>query len=348
MLSERQMLILRMIVDDYVRFAEPVGSRTISKHPGLELSAATIRNEMADLEEMGYLEQPHTSAGRVPSQQGYRFYVDHLMSQEAHLGAEDIRRIKSLFTRRVDEMERLVKQAAVILSSLTRYAGVVLGPSAYETTLRRVQFVPLSDRTAVVLVITSSGQVHNKTINLPDGISGGDVERLFNILNEKLQGTPMYRIRSRIQEEIAQQLARHLEDYEESMRLLDQILVSLSAEADAKVYLGGATHMLEQPEFRDVQKVLPVLTWLESAERVAEALRTDEGGGELRVRIGGENGVLTLQDCSLLTATYQVGGAPLGVIAVIGPTRMDYARVIRLMEVLSRGMTDAAARYFTG
>jgi heat-inducible transcriptional repressor len=190
--------------------------------------------------------------------------------------------------------------------------------------------------------------VHNKTVSLPDGISSGDAERLFNILNERLHGTPMYRIRSRIQEEIAQQMARHLEDYEESMRLLDQILVSLSAEADAKVYLGGATHMLEQPEFRDVQKVLPVLNWLESTERVAKTLRSEENSGELRVRIGGENGVLTLQDCSLVTATYQVGGAPLGVIAVVGPTRMDYARVIRLMELLSRGMTDAVERYFTG
>ena len=334
------MLILRMVVDDYVRSAEPVGSRTISKHAGLDLSAATVRNEMSDLEEMGYLEQPHASAGRIPSQLGYRFYVDHLIADEAHLTGMEVGRIRMLFEERIGELERVAQQAAVMLSELTRYTGVALGPRVYDTTMKSLQFVPLGDRSAVVLVITSSGQVQNRTVSVPEGVSGRGIEELFSILSAKLHGTPMYRIRSRILEEITSEMKRDLEDCEEAMRLLDQIVFLLDGEKDVKVFLGGATNMLEQPEFRDVQKVRPVLSWLEQPGHVAEALQFGDGRHAVSVRIGGENGDRTLQDCSLITATYEVGGVPLGAIGVIGPTRMEYARVIRLMSELSRGMTN--------
>lgn len=352
MLTDRQMRILRMIVDDYIRSAEPIGSRTLSKQMALDVSAATIRNEMADLEELGYLEQPHTSAGRVPSQQGYRYYVDHLLSEEAVLTPEDVKGIRSLFSERIVEMERVAREAAVMISDLTRYTGVVLGPQVYDTTLKKLEIIPLNERSAVVLIVTSAGAVQNKTVTLPEGISPADVERLFSILNHRLAGTPMYRIRSRVLQEITSEIARHVEDYEEAMKLLDRILPALTGERDARVYLGGATNMLEQPEFRDLQRVRAVLSWLEQPSHVAEALRGDERGLEhlpgvrVKVRIGGENGAGTLQDCSLITATYAVGDVPIGVIGVIGPTRMEYARVMRLMKALSDNMTDVFSRFY--
>ncbi|MCY0875988.1 MAG: heat-inducible transcriptional repressor HrcA [Firmicutes bacterium] len=347
MLTDRQMLILRMVVDDYVRSMEPVGSRTIAKHPELTLSAATIRNEMADLEELGYLEQPHTSAGRIPSQLGYRFYVDHLIKMHSKLSPTDVDSIKSLFGERVNEVERVAQQTAVILSGLTQYTSVVLGPQVYETTLRSLQIVPLSDHTAVVLVVTSSGQVQNRTVTFPEGISLRESQRLVKLLNDRLQGTPMYRIRSRMMEELSREISRHMEDYEEALRLLDQIVTVIDSEATEKVFLGGATNMLLQPEFRDVQKATPVLTWLEHKDRVGDALREEGSSGDkLKIRIGGENDIAMLQGCSVITATYQVGDNPFGVIGVIGPTRMDYGRVIALLDAMSQGLSDMYARLY--
>lgn len=347
MLTERQMLILRLIVDNYVLSAEPVGSRTISKQADLGLSAATIRNEMADLEEMGYLEQPHASAGRIPSQLGYRFYVDHLLSQGADLSAAEIERVKSLFTERIGEMERVAQQTASFLSNLTQYTAVVLGPQVYDTTLKSLQLVPISDRTAVALVVTSTGQVHNRTVTIPEGIPVRDIERMFKVLDKKLSGIPLYRIRSRALEEITLELARHMNDFEEAMRVLDQVISWMGEDSEGKLYVGGTTNMLLQPEFQDVQKAKTVLTWLEHHQDVMEALRSDETvRGRLQVRIGGENDVLTLRDCSLVTATYHVGGAPVGVVGVLGPTRMDYARVIPLLDQISKTMTELFTKFY--
>lgn len=345
MLTERQMLILRMVVEDYVRSVEPVGSRTISKHSQMGISAATIRNEMADLEELGFLEQPHTSAGRIPSQLGYRFYVDHLLASETQLTVKDVGAIKSLFSDRVNEVERMAQQTAQILSGLTQYTSIVLGPQVYETTLRNLQIIPLSERSAVVLVVTSSGQVQNKTVTFPEGVSLRESERLVRLLNDKLQGTPMFRIRSRVMEEIMRELSRHMEDYEEAVRLLDQIVTVIEGDVEEKVFLGGATNMLLQPEFRDVQKVTPVLTWLEQKERVLGVFR-DDARLKLRIRIGGENDNEMLQDCSIITATYQVGDSPLGVMGIIGPTRMEYGRVIQLLDAMSKEMTALYARFY--
>lgn len=346
MLTERQMMILRMVVDDYVRSVEPVGSRTISKHSELGLSAATIRNEMADLEDLGFLEQPHTSAGRIPSQLGYRYYVDHLLATDVQLTERDVTAIKRLFGERVSEVERVAQQTALILSGLTQYTSVVLGPQIYETSLRSLQIVPLGDHSAVVLVVTSAGQVQNRTVTFPDGVSARDAERLVRILNDKLQGVPMYRIRSRVMEEIMREVSRHIEDYEDAVRLLDQIVTVLDGDNQEKVFLGGATNMLLQPEFRDVHKVTPVLSWLEHKERVLGALREgDSWQQKLNVRIGGENDNELLHDCSVVTVTYQVGGSPLGVIGLIGPTRMEYARVIQLLDRAARGLTELYAQH---
>lgn len=348
MLTDRQMLILKMIVDDYVRSAEPVGSRTISKHPDLGFSAATIRNEMADLEELGFLEQPHTSAGRIPSQLGYRYYVDHLMTG-AHLDQDEITMIRSVFSERMSEIERVAQQTVQILSGLTQYTAVVLGPQVYDTTLRSLQVVPLSERTAVVLVVTSAGQVHNKTVSIPEDVSVREVEHLVRRLNDRLVGTPMYRIRSRTLEEIMRDVARSVEDYENAIRILDQILPIEAGTTDNRVYVGGSTNMLLQPEFKDVQKAKSVLSWLEKPVEVFGLLKA-EGvlHKRIQIRIGGENDVETLQECSLVTMTYYTGDSPVGIVGVIGPTRMEYGRVIQLLSHLTVGLSDVLTKFYGG
>nr|WP_272879645.1 heat-inducible transcriptional repressor HrcA [Sulfoacidibacillus ferrooxidans] len=346
-MTERQLMVLRLIVDNYVLSAEPVGSRTISKQADLGLSAATIRNVMADLEEMGYLEQPHASAGRIPSQLGYRFYVDHLLSQGSDLSAQEIGRVKSLFAERIGEMERVAQQTASFLSNLTQYTAVVLGPQVYDTTLKSLQLVPISDRTAVALVVTSNGQVHNKTVTVPDGLLIKDFEQMFKILDKKLVGIPLYRIRSKALEEITLELARHMNDFEEAIRVLDQVLAWMGEDSEGKLYVGGTTNMLLQPEFQNVQKAKSVLTWLEHHQNVMDVLRGDDATGErLQVRIGGENELLTLRDCSLVTATYHVGITAIGVVGILGPVRMDYARVIPLLDQISKDMTELFTKFY--
>ncbi len=349
MLTERQKLILRKIVEDYVRSAEPVGSRSISKHVEMELSAATIRNEMADLEEQGYLEQPHTSAGRVPSQQGYRYYVDHLLQLGERLDSQEVAKLKALFSERVDEIEKVAQQTALYLSTFTQYTAVVLGPQVYDNSLRSLQVVPLGEHSAVLLVVTSSGQVHNKTVSFPDDISLAQVEKLVRLLNDKLMGVPIYQMRSRIIEEISHEVARQMRDFEEAQRILDSLLGAFVSDKDGKVYLGGTTNMLLQPEFHNVEKAKSVLSWLENRDSVFKALsresRTDDSP---TVRIGGENELAMLQNCSLVTATYNVSGAPVGVIGIIGPTRMEYGRVIGLLDVLSHEMSKLVTKWYSG
>ena len=349
MLSERQKMILHMIVEDYVQSAEPVGSRSISKHVDMGLSAATIRNVMADLEDQGYLEQPHTSAGRVPSQQGYRFYVDHLLGHSERLEPQEIAKMKSLFSERVDEIEKVAQQTALYLSNFTQYTAVVLGPQVYDTSLRSLQVVPINEHSAVLLVVTSSGQVQNKTVNFPEDISLSQVEKMVQLLNEKLVGIPMYQMRSRIFEEISQETTRQMRDFEEAQRILDRLMEVIVAQKDGKVYLGGTTNMLLQPEFHNVEKAKSVLSWLEQHDLVFKALLQESRHNvPLSVRIGGENELAMLQDCSLVTATYKIGGAPVGVIGIIGPTRMEYGRVMGVLNYLSKEMSQLVTKWYSG
>src|SRR6478752_681894 len=186
MLTERQRMILSAIIDDYVRSAEPIGSRSISKRGNVGFSPATIRNEMSDLEEMGYLEQPHTSAGRIPSHKGYRYYVDHLL-QHGTLHDNDLNSMKGAFAERIQEMEGVIQHVAGMLSSLTNYTSIVLGPEVFSTTLKHLQIIPLTETTAVAIIVMNTGHVENKTVSIPEGIRMSEIEKVVNILNAKLK-----------------------------------------------------------------------------------------------------------------------------------------------------------------
>jgi heat-inducible transcriptional repressor len=339
MLTERQQLILRIIVDDYVQSAEPVGSRLISKHIEVSLSPASIRNVMADLEEMGYLEQPHISSGRVPSEKGYRFYVDHLLPP-VKISEEEVSAIRRLLMERIDEMEQVVQQTAQILSSLTNYTSIVLGPQIYEQTLKHLQLIPLHERSAVAIMVTNTGRVENKIVTVPEGISLDEIRKLVAILNEKLAGTPIYQIKKRLYDEISHELRRYMEQFEGAMDLFNQIM---KTDANERIYLGGTAKILDQPEFRDVERLRPLLDILEHSQTVVQLLGTNEEPG-IRVRIGQENDVDELKNCSVISASYSIDDKQVGAIGVIGPTRMDYARVIKIIHHLAAGLSAVLTR----
>ncbi|WP_028399256.1 heat-inducible transcriptional repressor HrcA [Ectobacillus panaciterrae] len=334
MLTERQLLILQIIIDDFIHSAQPVGSRTLSKKEEITFSSATIRNEMADLEELGYIEKTHSSSGRVPSEKGYRFYVDHLLSPQ-HLPQEDVVQVKSVFAERMIEMEKLAQQSAKILSDLTSYTAIVLGPKVSENKLKNVQIVPLGNQAAVAIIVTDSGHVQSKTITVPEFIEVTDLEKMMNILNEKLAGVPISELHNKIFKEIVMVLRQHVHNYDQAMKLLDGTFQFPSPE---KIYFGGKTNMLAQPEFHDIHKVRSLLNMIEQEQEFYHLLRNKEIG--IQVKIGRENGASAMEDCSLITASYSLGEEQLGTFAILGPTRMNYARVISLLQLFTGQLTN--------
>lgn len=341
MLTDRQRMILNAIVDDYIRSAEPVGSRSISKRGDVGFSPATIRNEMADLEELGFLEQPHTSAGRIPSTKGYRYYVDHLV-KVGDVGERELARIRSFFAEKMMQMEQVIQHAAMILSNMTNYTSIVLGPEVFNNSLKAFNLVPLNDSTAVAIIVTNTGHVENRTISLPPGIEMPEMEKVVRILNTKLVNVPMHRLKSALYNEVGEELGRYVERCEQILSILDQ---ALATDTDAaKVFLSGTSNMLAQPEFKDVDKAKSILDVLDETPELMRMFSSLPQG--IRIRIGRENENEALANCSLITATYSVDGQSLGTIGLLGPTRMDYGKVIGLMDALSKDMAVLLARWY--
>jgi len=340
MLSERQKMILSAIIDDYIRSAEPVGSRSISKRGDVGYSPATIRNEMSDLEELGFLEQPHTSAGRVPSHKGYRYYVDHLLSPGS-LSALEKETITAFFQNKILEMEGVVQQAASILSSLTNYTAIVLGPETYKTTLASLQLIPLNERSAVAIIVTNTGHVENRTVTIPEGVPVNEMEKFVNVINAKLKGIPLYRLRSKLYSELINELSRHVARYEELIAVIETVLQS--DESD-RLYLGGATNMLTQPEFKDVDKVKTILDLFDQTQTLLRMFESTPAG--IQVKIGGENSLEAINNCSMITASYSIDGQSVGMIGILGPTRMDYRKVIAVLDLFTKDMTNSLSRWF--
>ncbi len=340
MLTERQRMILHAIVDDYIRSAEPVGSRSISKRGDIGFSPATIRNEMADLEELGFLEQPHTSAGRVPSTKGYRYYVDHLI-QLNEVSEQDLSLARSFVTEKMNQMEQVIQHTAMIMSNLTNYTSILLGPEMFNTSLKHFGFIPLDQSSAVAIIVTNTGHVENRTISLPPGVKMDEMEQVVQILNTKLAGVPLIRLKSKLYSEVGQELARHVDHYEQMLGVLES---ALSNDDEQRIFLSGTTNMLTQPEFKDVDKVKTILDLLDETPTIMKMF-TDLPAG-IQVRIGTENDHKAISDCSLITATYAVDGQSLGTIGILGPTRMEYGKVISLLDLISKDMAVLLGRWY--
>jgi heat-inducible transcriptional repressor len=340
LLTDRQLLILQVIVDDFIRSAQPVGSRSLSKKEDISFSSATIRNEMADLEELGYIEKTHTSSGRVPSEKGYRYYVDHLLSPQA-LNQQDVSIIQSIFAEKIYEFEKIIQRSAKILSELTNYTSIVLGPAASINKLKRIQIIPLNKETAVAIFVTDTGHVENRTFSLPASIDVSDLEKTVNILNDRLAGVPLEDLNDKIYKEVAMLLRQHIHNYD---LMLHTVADSLKMPVTEKLFFGGKTNMLSQPEFHDISKIRTLLTMIDQEEWIYNLIRKDSAG--IHVKIGTENNISAMDNCSLITATYSVGVEKLGTIAILGPTRMEYSRVIGLLQLLSNDLTAVLTRLY--
>ena len=337
-MDERKLRILRAIIDDYILTGVPVGSRTISKKYEMGLSSATIRNEMSDLEELGFLDQPHVSAGRVPSAKAYRLYVDILL-QTGIIQDDSAESIMSHFTGRVHQMEDVIDHAARVLSSMTQYTAVVLSPNGREPKLETLQLVPVSAGSALVVIVTDQGIIRDSVIRISPDMDGDTLYAISRTLTRELRGytltkaceaLPLLIQRMDGNEEVLRGLYGYLNEGRENVR-------------GSHVAVGGTSNMLSYPEYSDMDKARNFLSLMETRDKLADIIR---GNGEMAftVRIGPETGVPEMADCSIVTATYSSRGGQQGTIGVIGPTRMRYSRVISILNMMGHQLTDM----FTG
>lgn len=340
MLTDRQLLILQVIIDDFIRSAQPVGSRTLAKKEEINFSSATIRNEMADLEELGFIEKTHTSSGRIPSEKGYRYYVDHLLSPQ-QLQQQDVQQIKSIFAERIFELEKIVQRSAKILSDLTSYTAIMLGPAVMEHKLKKLQIIPLNRETAVAIIVTDTGHVENRSFHIPATINASDLEKIVNILNERLVGASLVELNDKIFKEVAQLLRQHIQHYD---LMLDTVAQTLQIPANDRLFFGGKTNMLKQPEFHDIEKIRSLLMMIEQEDGIYDLIRKTPSG--ITVKIGRENNNSAMDNCSLITANYAIGDEKLGTIAILGPTRMEYSRVISLLQFISRDLSMVLTKLY--
>ncbi len=333
-LDERKYMILKAIIDDYIMTAMPVGSRTISRKSGVGFSPATIRNEMSDLEELGYLAQPHTSAGRIPSNKAYRLYVDRLVHLQGISDAEKTR-IDSYMHKRSEQIEELIRAAANVLSDATQYTSVIVAPQLRSLRIKRVQLVPVSETTALMIVVTSAGIVKDAVIRVPEGLLPEHLFQISEMLTEQLNEHTLNEVRQ-IFAVLFRDLSKHRRLLGGVMQAMEDKLVE---DAPEDVIVGGTTKMLDYPEYSDVEKAKGILSILESKARLAGLLKRN-GGMEVTIRIGPENEIDELRDCSLVTATYRVGNHAKGTLGIIGPTRMNYSRVVTVMDYMGQVISN--------
>ncbi len=331
-LTERQIKILITIIEEFVKTAEPIGSRTLSKMEHLPYSPATIRNEMADLEEMGYLEKTHSSSGRVPSEKGYRFYVDYI-KEHGQYDETEFYPIRRIFTDKSLERDEAIKEAVRILSEITNYTSIVLGPSASTSRVKKFEFVPLSDRNAVLVLITDKGHVESKNLIMPEGINMSEVQKVVNLMNETLVNCLVSEIPEKLNYELKPHFGKFMDYYD---KLIDSILKAFSTLVQDRYYLTGRNNIFYQPEFQDVEKLQKLMHVLEDAH-LLKIIQASENG--LQVRIGHENHIAAMQDCTVITVPYRVSENEYGTIAVVGPTRMEYSKVIPLVEYIAKSIS---------
>lgn len=335
-MDERKNKILRAIVQDYIATAEPVGSRTIAKKFDLGISSATIRNEMADMEEMGLLEQPHTSAGRIPMDAGYRYYVDCLMDRPK-LSNEDKNVIEQETTKRIAEIQEVIINTSKLLSQLTSLTSIVISPHRGKSSFNQMHFLPYQPGQAIMVVVKENGVVENQIVDIGKNVTAEELQRIANVFNDKMKGHSMNDVRHGLLHEIYSELTRQRSLIDHALDLLTTLFEEPTDDKN-KVYLGGALNMLNQPEFRDVDKVRNLLHIFEEDEQVKKLLIPVTDG--LSVTIGGENSVKGLRDCSVISATYQIDGENVGSIGVIGPTRMDYAKAMAMVDFMTKTLTE--------
>lgn len=331
MLNERKKKILQIIIEDYISSAEPVGSRTIARKYDLGLSPATIRNEMSDLELLGYLEQPHTSAGRIPSAQAYRFYVDALI-EPGTLTDNDMALIDGWYNERRRNIDDIFQSTAKILSRMTQNVSMVLTNQQTIANFCYLKFLPLDSQHAILCIVADDGSIDTNVVDIPLGMSSEEMDYLAGKMSKLLEDRNL----SDISVEILQNV--HTDVVKDKLifsSLLQAVRKMTGRRQEQKVFLGGTKQLLNQPEFRDVERVRNLLGILEEEKVLKDLLQGGEDSG-LKVTIGSENKFTGIQDCSMVQATYRLNGQIVGTMAVLGPTRMEYGKVISVMDYLHK------------
>ena len=322
-LDERKQKILHAIIQNYLETGEPVGSRTISKYADLGLSSATIRNEMSDLEEMGYIIQPHTSAGRIPSDMGYRFYVDQLMKEKE----QEVTEMKELMIQRQDKMELVLKQMAKVLAANTNYATMITSPQYHRTKLKFIQLSVISEDQLLAVVVAEGNVVKNKVIPISHGLDNETILKLNILLNTSLNGLTMEEINLSTIAKLKEQAGIHSEVINS---VLDAVAEAIQMDDDLEVYTSGTTNIFKYPELADSTKASALISAFEDKQQLASLMEDMKDGEDtgIQVYIGNETPGQTMKDCSVVTATYELGKGVKGTIGIIGPKRMDYENVM--------------------
>jgi heat-inducible transcriptional repressor len=330
-LSERSKRILEAIIEEYISSAEPVGSRAISRRHGLSLSPATIRNVMADLEDMDFLASPHTSAGRIPTDKAFRFYVDSLLTVGT-IDPEQKELIQKQYKLYGKDVGEIFKETSRILSSLSHYMGVVVTPRFTTTMFRHIEFIKLGGSRILAILVSKSGIVQNKIVEADDNLSSEDLLRMSNYLNNLLKGLTIAELRSRILQEMQDEKVRYDEMLANALKLSEQTL----DENGTEVFIEGQVNILEQPEFADVGKMREVFRAFEEKGQLISLLDTCMESDGVHIFIGAENYMHHLERMSVITAPYMSGKETVGVLGVIGPTRMGYDRVIPIVDYTAK------------
>lgn len=329
-LDSRKSKILQTIIKTYLETGEPVGSRTISKYTDLNLSSATIRNEMADLEDLGYIIQPHTSAGRIPSDMGYRWYVDMLMEEKE----QEVSEMREQMLEKADKMDQLLKQAAKVLAVNTNYATMISAPTYSRNKLKFIQLSQVDDSQIIAVIVMEGNIIKNKIVTIPEPLSNETLLKLNMLLNTNLNGLAIEEINLGMIAALKEQAGIHSEVISD---VLDAVAATIQHGEDLEIYTSGATNVFKYPELSDNQSAQKIIDAFEEKQQLAEivtqTLAQDENKG-IQVYIGNEAPGQNMKDCSVVTATYELAEGMQGTIGIIGPKRMDYENVMKTLKTL--------------
>ena len=330
-LTDRKKRILKAIIKTYMATGEPVGSRTISKDADLNVSSATIRNEMSDLTDMGYIVQPHTSAGRIPSDKGYRLYVDELMKEKE----DEIEEIRNLMIEKTDKMDKVLKQVAKVLAVNTNYATMISVPQYSGNKLKFVQLSRVNPLQLVAVVVSDNNVIHNQIIDLDEEMDDQTILKLNLLLNTNLNGVPIQDINLGMIARLKEQAGMHSEIV---ATVLDAVADTIHVdEEDMEIYTSGATNIFKYPELADKTKASELISTFEEKQQLVDLVKehmSDTENTGVQVYIGDEMPIQTMRDCSVVTATYELGSGMRGTIGIIGPKRMDYENVVDSLKTL--------------
>ena len=327
-LDERKVTILKAIIKNYMETGEPVGSRTISKYVNSKWSSATIRNEMSDLEDMGYIVQPHTSAGRIPSDKGYRFYVDQILQEKDN----EVMEIKEMMVQRMGRLELVLKHLAKNLASNTNYAAMISGPQYHRNKLKFIQLSKVDAHKLLIVTVVEGNIIKNTMVDIEEEISSEELLNLNILLNTNLNGLTIEEINLGVISRLKEQAGIHRQVVD---LVLNEVAAVIKADEDElHIYTSGTTNIFKDPELSDSQNPSELLSTLEHTETLQELVSGAGNGTGIQVYIGDESPVQAMKDCSVVTATYDLGEGLKGTIGIIGPKRMDYERVLKTLRTL--------------